>query len=378
MLEYRSSLHQLRKGHFIRHRPACLLVTPRQLHLSPRTHARKQGSELRYAEEGDDEEEGEEPLLELSAACHLIIEDSFLGADLALSLRDTFDQRFSDPRTISPERFVWDYWHVPNQYTLIRTQAQVYFPSQYYEALVDALISFGEERLGCRAISPIWCSYYVDGCLQELHTDSYHGPFAFVLSLTKWDERTFRGGETMILKSKVLDYWNTFDPNRGLEQSDLVELIPPLYNRLTVFDPRFPHGVKRVSGTNDPREARLVLHGWFTQPEPFFSGGLSEEEASPVLEAAMEDVISIVTDLPCEVTGLLALRFKVDGGTGAVEEIEWLADTLIATSSGPEMLPKDQIRAGIQHVAAAELSRAKFPPSSDGSNTEITLPIVFS
>ena len=59
-----------------------------------------------------------------------------------------------------------DYWHVPDQYTLVRTQAKVYFPSELYDALEDSLISYGESRLGCRAISPIWMSYYVDGCSQ--------------------------------------------------------------------------------------------------------------------------------------------------------------------------------------------------------------------
>lgn len=31
------------------------------------------------------------------------------------------------------------------------------------------MISYGERVLGCRSISPIWMSYYVDGCAQELH-----------------------------------------------------------------------------------------------------------------------------------------------------------------------------------------------------------------
>jgi hypothetical protein len=30
-----------------------------------------------------------------------------------------------------------------------------------------------------------------------------------------------------------------------------------------------------------------VLHGWFTDPQPFFTGGLSAEEAEEVLNAAM-------------------------------------------------------------------------------------------
>ena len=48
--------------------------------------------------------------------------------------------------------------------------------------------------------------------------------------------------------------------------------MPPRFNQLLVFDPRLPHGVRPVEGTRDPRAARLVLHGWFTQPAPFFQG----------------------------------------------------------------------------------------------------------
>ena len=53
-----------------------------------------------------------------------------------------------------------------------------------------------------------------------------------------------------------------------------VELVEPRFNRMTVFDPRLPHGVPVVEGTHDPREGRLVLHGWFNEPSPFFSGGV--------------------------------------------------------------------------------------------------------
>lgn len=49
---------------------------------------------------------------------------------------------------------------------LCTAQAQVYFPDKLYDMLEDALISYGETHLGCRAISPIWMSYYVDGCVQ--------------------------------------------------------------------------------------------------------------------------------------------------------------------------------------------------------------------
>lgn len=61
---------------------------------------------------------------------------------------------------------MWDFWHVEGQYSLMRTPAHEFFPSQLSDALEDALISFGESRLGCRGISPIWLSYYIDGCRQ--------------------------------------------------------------------------------------------------------------------------------------------------------------------------------------------------------------------
>jgi len=46
-----------------------------------------------------------------------------------------------------------------------------------------------------------------------------------------------------------------------------------------VFDPRIPHGVRTVTGTHDPREGRLVIHGWFVQPRPFIRGPLDGARA---------------------------------------------------------------------------------------------------
>ena len=56
-------------------------------------------------------------------------------------------------------------------YTLHRTQAASYFDEDAFAALTDALTAFGQRELGCRAISPPWLSFYVDGCEQRLHAD---------------------------------------------------------------------------------------------------------------------------------------------------------------------------------------------------------------
>ena len=62
--------------------------------------------------------------------------------------------------------------------------------------------------------------------LQELHADSPHGPWAFVLSLTDWEHRGFTGGETVIFKPHMLDFWSSFDPAKGFEFKDMVCTSP--------------------------------------------------------------------------------------------------------------------------------------------------------
>lgn len=42
---------------------------------------------------------------------------------------------------------------------------------------------------------------------------------------------------------------------------------------------------------HDPREARIVLHGWFAEPEPYFDGPLDEtvivERLNDIMEALL-------------------------------------------------------------------------------------------
>ncbi|KAG2499292.1 hypothetical protein HYH03_002870 [Edaphochlamys debaryana] len=325
-------------------------------------------------------------LPELCTAQHVIVRDGFLTPQLAGALRGVFDGRFADPRATHPERFVWDYWHVPDQYTLIRTQAAVYFPDELYAQLEDALLSYGETQLGCRAISPIWMSYYVDGCGQELHCDNPHGPFAFVLSLTMdWDKREFVGGETMILKPEVLNYWRSFDPRKGLELQHLVTRVPSPFNRLTVFDPRFPHGVRQVHGTRDPRKGRLVLHGWFTEPAPFFSGPLDPAEAAAALSEGLEPLWAALEAVSGLVSGTLISRVTISGATGAVTDLTWLADTLVEVPNHDRaaaeallegrVLPR--LRALVQGEVKECLMGLTFPAAESGEDSHLTLPLVF-
>ena len=61
-----------------------------------------------------------------------------------------------DPLRSRSERFCWDWWHVADQYTLLRTPARQFFPAALYDKLEDGLVEYGERVLGCRGISPLW------------------------------------------------------------------------------------------------------------------------------------------------------------------------------------------------------------------------------
>jgi len=287
--------------------------------------------------------------------------------DQADALRAVFDERFAEPRSTRGDRFAWDWWHVPDQYTLLRTPAWEYFPEELYADFHERLALWGRAQLGCWDLSPPWLSVYIDGCEQQLHADVPHGPWAFVLTLNPKGRRAFQGGETLIAKPELLDYWSGFDGAEDRERGSFVATIPPRFNQLTVFDPRFPHGVTRVSGTRDPREGRLAIHGWFTEPRPFIEGPLTDLEVEQGLAAALESLPSMLAELGV-FHGLLSMRLEVEAD-GQVRAARTLANTLVGLDApGVE-------ESGATRRIVARLKRARFAASSEPSG--ITLPLLF-
>jgi 2OG-Fe(II) oxygenase superfamily len=290
---------------------------------------------------------------------NLVIVDDF--APEARALRSVFDARFAEPRSTRRDRFVWDWWHVPGQYTALRTPAWEYFPKPIYERFHRRLVAWGRETLGCHDISPPWLSCYVDGCRQELHGDLPHGPWAFVYSLTP-ARRAFRGGQTLLVRDDVLDYWDGFASTRAIEEPQLVRAIEPKFGRLTVFDPRIPHGVREVTGTRDPREGRLVIHGWFVQPRPFVVGPLPGRE----LSTRASELGHALGDLP--IAGLLSVAFRVDR-SGATRDVRALSDTT-RVPRADEPARKRAVRAMLRAISAWTFSRTRAP-------SRVVLPLVF-
>lgn len=282
------------------------------------------------------------------------------------ALRAVFDARYADPRGTRADRFVWDWWHVPDQYTHLRTPAWRYFPRALYERFHRRLVAWGRATLGCHDISPPWLSLYVDGCGQELHGDLPHGPFAFVFSLTRWRGRAFRGGETLLLRDDVLDYWHDFRSTRALEQPQLVRAIAPQLGRLVVFDPRVPHGVRAVTGTRDPREGRLVVHGWFVQPRPFVHGPLAVRALRTRLDELGGAIARWLDGLA--VAGTLALAFAVDR-RGRARDVRVLSDTTRAAREG------DALRRRL--IARVRQAIAAWTFGAQRGASRVTLPLVF-
>ena len=283
-------------------------------------------------------------------------------------LRAHFEERFRDPRESRSDRFVWDYWHVPDQYTALRTPAYLFFPKKVYEQFHNELVWWGRRTLGCHDISPPWMSCYIDGFGQELHGDVPHGPWAFVYSLTPWANRNFTGGETLLLKPEILEYWRSFNTSRGLERGDIVDEVPPKFNRLTVFDPRIPHGVKTVRGVNDLTKGRLVIHGWFVQPRPFIEGPLAPKDLQVLIDD-LSGELSVALDEGLDLKGLLSLKLSFTA-QGKISRVQTLANTLKASNSQDRLLETSLVNHISRWLKSANVRKQRGPST-------VTLPLVF-
>lgn len=287
-------------------------------------------------------------------------------ATQAKPMRSFFEEQFADPRALHSKRFVWDKWLVPDQYSLLRTPASSYFPEKLYQSFEQQLVEFGQNVLGCAELTPPWLSVYTDGDSQNWHADNPHGPWAYVFSLTPWTKRKFQGGETLIMKPAMLDYWRPENLSKGLETQDLMETIPASFNQLLVFDPRLPHAVSRVGGVQDPAEGRLVIHGWFTKPCPFVEGALSKKKNFDWLDETLREITTPLAGA-APVVGCASFRVKV-AASGAVSEVKALADSLHSYDA------RISSKSILQKISSG-LKSARFPEARGVS--AMTIPFIF-
>ena len=141
---------------------------------------------------------------------------------------------------------------------------------------------------------------------------------------------------------------------------------------MTVFDPRIPHGVNVVEGTRDVREGRLVLHGWFRDLAPHFSGALTEAACEPALGEILPRLYEALGALP-RARGVVVIRVNVDAN-GAVTGTEWKADTLVPAPA-PNLPDPTEVRDAILLEIAGTFMDAEFPAA--GAPGAVTMPFEF-
>jgi len=290
------------------------------------------------------------------------IEDSFYSG--GKTLRSYYEQQFNNPLQAQAKRFCWDYWNIEGQYRLLRTPAQNFFGDKLFQPFLAHLLRWGRSNLGCQMISHPWLSAYVNDSFQDLHSDVPHGPWSFVYSLTPWKTRHFSGGETIVAQPRLLNYFQEYRSDRSDETKDLLRKIAPEQNRLVVFDPRYPHGVARVNGVEDLLDARLVIHGWFTEPRPMIEGALPVKKAIPTMDRVAEHLLDCFsrTDL----SGIFCVRLGILG-SGKINTVEVLTSHLIHSSSGTVVAPA--------WIKALLSSCTEFTFPKTNGTTKITLPI---
>lgn len=139
----------------------------------------------------------------------------------------------------------------------------------------------------------------------------------------------------MIMQPEVLDLWRNFEAGNAMECGNIIRYIPatPL-GRCIAFDPRIPHGVTRMIGTNDPRRARVVVHGWFNDPEVCWFGPWGgDETTAEAAESLDESLQPLVETLGSgeigRVVGYLAARVQIDED-GCVDHVYAVCDTIQA------------------------------------------------
>lgn len=254
---------------------------------------------------------------------HYRVVDRFFEG--AASLRRAFEGAFSERLPpFDPRRFVWERWHVEGQFRQQRAPARLFFAAEPMAAFEARLLSWASVELGLSALGgPPWLSYLIDGDFQGIHRDTPNGVFAFSYGLSSPRGARFRGGETVLARPELLDYWRLGAHAEQVSHTPLFDEIPSRYDRLVVFDSRLPHAVSPVEGPRDARAGRVAIQGWLV-PNGCVARGVPEvdELAGSVIRRAAR---------ACRGTdGLLTLSVAVGRG-GAAGRVDVLVDTLVAT-----------------------------------------------
>jgi hypothetical protein len=290
---------------------------------------------------------------------HVTIDGFFADAS---TMRRTLDQRLADKDDpFDARRFAWEHWHVDGQFSQLRTPARGFFPAPLMAAFEARLLrwaggAYGVSRLG----GPPWLSILTDGGFQSLHRDGPNGQIAFTFGLGK--SGRFRGGDTLIAKDELLDYFRTGSHREERAHTPLFDEIPPMPNRLIAFDSRIPHAVRAVEGPRHARDGRIAVQGWLEADGCVVEGPLARAAATRVAGAAVRRIPAASL---AGAEGLVAVRLKL-GEDGRARDVELRASTLARTCDGT----KQPARA--ERALLTALGKARF----EGGPAAVVVPVL--
>ena len=176
---------------------------------------------------------------------------------LAHALRAKYDEFFVNPydQTIAKHGKL-NLWHVDNLYAYLRADMRDIVGPHLFADFMLHMRNLATS-LGYSQVADPFLSIYINGCHQALHSDMMNGSLAYVYSLTH-NDRKFTGGETLVAKENVFDNIIVRE-HRGMPS--YMEVHPPIFNQLLLFDDRLAHMVPTIIGTMNPLDARVVIHG---------------------------------------------------------------------------------------------------------------------
>jgi hypothetical protein len=287
---------------------------------------------------------------------------------LAQPMREQLDRHFADPYHHGPERQVWNFWYVPGSYTYLRTDPNRVLGEALVDQFMRELTEFAATRLGMDDVTRPWLSLYVDSFGQAIHNDSRNGSIGYVYSLTRWDERQFSGGETMLFHQQ--DYWSGGRFTEAGSTRSFYELVPARFNQLLLFDDRVPHSVPTVRGAGDPAGARLVMHGHITARRIMVRGPLEQPQhlQSAAMQQLAQRVRRIIEAHRGRAHGVATFALDV-APDGAVRDARVLIDRVLPLAAQTDA-------ATLVAGTRGELAKLRFD-ATDGEST-VTVPLVIA
>lgn len=293
---------------------------------------------------------------------YLVVPNFFEEAE---AVRAGFEKHFSNPGHHTLDHQIWNYWYVPEAYTYLRTMPDKILPKDLADRFVQWVNVWAMANLGLSSPHMPFVSVYVNGCGQALHNDALNGQLGWVYSITRWNERNFVGGETILFRPE--NYWETNRIKTSGAGTAFYDKVPSLFNQLVIFDDRVIHGVEPIHGTMDPMEGRVVIHGHMKAEAAILTGMLKPDLVFKTLAPTMEKVIALAKDAEDFFHGFATVRLMIET-SGDVSAMKVLCDRILPLSSDKSRL--EPFRQEVKRL----LTSVMFPPATGPS--EVTLPIL--